>query len=240
MTERPTGGVTAETLVVRLEGDAEPLKKTADDAQNRLQELAETGRSALKEGLTGFATGFGGAFNEALAEAKDLTGAMAGLGEEIFDSLYRHSQDAVKALNDGLVSLLETGRFSFDELRKVAVSALKAIQESLISTFSKGLVDGLLGGIPNFFGLGGLQGRARGGPVSPYQPYLVGETGPELFVPKTGGTVVPAGGAQGGALRPVNIAITVQGVREENDLNRSAAQMAVAVRRAIARADRDL
>lgn len=32
--------------------------------------------------------------------------------------------------------------------------------------------------------------RAEGGPVAPAQPYVVGERGPELFVPKTAGTVI--------------------------------------------------
>ena len=36
-------------------------------------------------------------------------------------------------------------------------------------------------------------GRAVGGPVSGGSPYIVGEHGPELFVPWTGGTVVPNG-----------------------------------------------
>ena len=35
-----------------------------------------------------------------------------------------------------------------------------------------------------------LPGRAAGGPVSGRQPYMVGERGPELFVPGTGGSVV--------------------------------------------------
>jgi hypothetical protein len=34
-------------------------------------------------------------------------------------------------------------------------------------------------------------GRQSGGPVSPGMPYVVGEAGPELFVPKTAGTVMP-------------------------------------------------
>ena len=34
-------------------------------------------------------------------------------------------------------------------------------------------------------------GRARGGPVSTGQPYIVGEAGPELFVPPTSGNIVP-------------------------------------------------
>jgi phage-related minor tail protein len=35
-----------------------------------------------------------------------------------------------------------------------------------------------------------LPGRAMGGPVSSQQPYMVGERGPELFVPGTGGSVM--------------------------------------------------
>jgi hypothetical protein len=38
---------------------------------------------------------------------------------------------------------------------------------------------------------GGFGFRANGGPVSSQSPYIVGERGPELFVPGTGGSVVP-------------------------------------------------
>ena len=41
-----------------------------------------------------------------------------------------------------------------------------------------------------------LQGKAKGGPVAGRQPYLVGEQGPELIVPKHDGTVIPAGPTQ--------------------------------------------
>ena len=41
--------------------------------------------------------------------------------------------------------------------------------------------------------------RATGGPVLGGQPYLVGEQGPELFVPASAGEVVPGGGALAGA-----------------------------------------
>lgn len=38
-----------------------------------------------------------------------------------------------------------------------------------------------------------VPGRARGGPVKGRTPYVVGEEGPELFVPKSAGTIVPNG-----------------------------------------------
>jgi len=46
--------------------------------------------------------------------------------------------------------------------------------------------------------LGGGIGRAAGGPVSAGLPYLVGERGPEMFVPDRGGNIVPNGAARSG------------------------------------------
>ena len=45
---------------------------------------------------------------------------------------------------------------------------------------------------------GAFSGRQHGGPVSAGQTYMVGERGPELFVPKMSGTVLPAGQTGGG------------------------------------------
>jgi tape measure domain-containing protein len=46
---------------------------------------------------------------------------------------------------------------------------------------------------PGAFSMPQLAGRAVGGPVTGQQPYMVGERGPELFVPGTGGSVVSNG-----------------------------------------------
>ena len=52
--------------------------------------------------------------------------------------------------------------------------------------------------------------RAQGGMVAPGQPYMVGERGPELFVPKASGTIRPHGAAG----VTVNNTITVTGGTE--------------------------
>ena len=50
-----------------------------------------------------------------------------------------------------------------------------------------------------------FSGRASGGPVSANTPYIVGERGPEMFVPNSSGSIVPnnqlssGGSAMGGA-----------------------------------------
>jgi hypothetical protein len=39
-----------------------------------------------------------------------------------------------------------------------------------------------------------LEGKASGGPVSAGTPYMVGEEGPEMFVPRSSGNIIPNGG----------------------------------------------
>jgi hypothetical protein len=51
----------------------------------------------------------------------------------------------------------------------------------------------------------GFPQRARGGPVAANQMYMVGEEGPEMFVPRTSGTIVPNGGTMGNVQQTFNI-----------------------------------
>ena len=65
------------------------------------------------------------------------------------------------------------------------MNRLAAAMSDLISVFS-GLT-GFLSGLGNL----GSQKKASGGTVGGHTPYIVGEIGPELFVPKTDGVIVP-------------------------------------------------
>src|SRR5690606_19540464 len=60
--------------------------------------------------------------------------------------------------------------------------------KAALSFFGGGPLAGLFG--ESFLGFR-IPGRAMGGPVMAGQPYVVGERGPELFVPRQAGTVVP-------------------------------------------------
>lgn len=51
-------------------------------------------------------------------------------------------------------------------------------------------VKSAMGGVGGFVG-GAIGARASGGPVSGNTPYIVGEKGPELFVPSSAGNIVP-------------------------------------------------
>jgi phage-related minor tail protein len=63
------------------------------------------------------------------------------------------------------------------------------------------------------FGFPMPPGRAAGGPVTANRPYIVGEQGPELFVPHASGSIVPNGTATGGT----SITINMGGVAVRSD-----------------------
>ena len=76
----------------------------------------------------------------------------------------------------------------------------------------------------------GLPGRATGGPVSPGSAYVVGERGPELFVPTSSGRVETGASPA----RDVRVSIQVaqpKGTDAPTALRRSSRQVASAVRR---------
>ena len=87
---------------------------------------------------------------------------------------------------------------------------LKAIQSTLGGLGGDGgIVSGIVGGVATNVATGAtqgaLQGRQAGGPVTTGTPFVVGERGPELFVPTQAGNIVPNGAAQGGEAPQVNI-----------------------------------
>jgi hypothetical protein len=59
-----------------------------------------------------------------------------------------------------------------------------------IAGIGNGLIGKILNPVSFFTGLFG-GGKAAGGPVNNTVPYVVGEKGPELFVPSTNGTIIP-------------------------------------------------
>lgn len=60
--------------------------------------------------------------------------------------------------------------------------------------------------------------KASGGPVSSTGAYLVGENGPEIFQPYTGGTIIP--NSRSGGLGGVNVSISVGNVSSDIDIKK--------------------
>ena len=73
-----------------------------------------------------------------------------------------------------------------------------------------GAVTGAIGRAGGFFG--GLIGRAEGGPIAAGQAAIVGERRPELFIPRTGGTIIPSlAGVGGGGFTIIGPLVSVEG-----------------------------
>ena len=85
---------------------------------------------------------------------------------------------------------------------------LRAIGQDLVRlVFSNMITQPLAKGIGTF--LSGM--RAEGGPVNAGGAYMVGEKGPELFVPRSSGSIVPNGamGSSGGSTGGVNVTYNI-------------------------------
>ncbi len=138
--------------------------------------------------------------------ARDVS-AMRG---ELEGPLVAGAGRAGRMIDNALAKAITTGKVGFDDLKRVALSAMAEIaQASLRSLFnssggagSGSFGAGLLNGLGSLItGLLGSPGRATGGPVSAARGYVVGEHGPELFVPTSGGRIerLSNGGSRDGA-----------------------------------------
>lgn len=147
---------------------------------------------------------------------------------------------AGQVLERGLLSAIRRGSLGFDDLKRLALQVIDEIAMQAVRALFAGIGGGAggggAGGLLDLSGvLGavlGLPGRATGGPVSPGRGYLVGERGPELFVPTSAGRVET--GLPGA--REVRVSITVAtppGGSAPQALQRSSRQVASAVRRAL-------
>lgn len=174
--------------------------------------------------------------------AADLEGVRRTLDSSLLDGFSR----AGNVLENGLLSALRRGSLGFDDLRRVAFNALNeiaahALQSGISSLFSgSGGGGGGGGGLGGLLGLAagalfGLPGRATGGPVSPGRAFIVGERGPEVFVPTAAGRIETGGGlGQPGSDVRVAIQLAVpRGTAAPAALQRSSRQIASAVRRSL-------
>lgn len=174
-------------------------------------------------------------------DVADMRGRLEGpLGQGV--------ERAGSLIESTLARAIRTGKLGFDDLKRVALSVLAEIASASIRGGLNSLFGGSGGGQQSgaqglinagaqiLSSLLGAPGRATGGPVSPGRAYMVGERGPELFVPTSSGSI--ATGASGGG-RDVRVSISVNAPAgsASDTLARSSRQVARAVRAALARED---
>ncbi|MBB3875362.1 tail tape measure protein [Sphingomonas aquatilis] len=141
------------------------------------------------------------------------------------------AEQAGRSIERALLRAARTGQFGFDDLKATALGVLAEIARAAVRGGVQAAGGGSLGGVLAGL-LGGLPGRATGGPVTPGRGYVVGERGPEVFVPTTSGRVEAAVPA---AARDVRVTIHVQAGAGDAPaaLQRSSRQVVRAVRAAL-------
>jgi lambda family phage tail tape measure protein len=108
---------------------------------------------------------------------------------QIADSLkpYKMAQDAIAQtwgkIGSAVDQFVETGKFKFSDFAR---SVIQDLAKMILKAQIFKAIQATLG----LFGFS-IPGLATGGPANAGQPYIVGEKGPELFVPKSAGTVIP-------------------------------------------------
>lgn len=111
------------------------------------------------------------------------------------------SRNIQDALGDSIKAALEG---DFKSISDLWANMLKRmVAEALAAQVTKALFGAGVGSGGGYFGaflsaLGSPVPRAAGGPVAAGRPYLVGERGPEIVVPRSSGTVLPNGQGLGG------------------------------------------
>lgn len=172
-------------LVQRSERAGRPIpdETISREAQRALDDLEETERRLQRstEGTREAARELGFAFSSAFEDAIVR-------GEKLSKVMQGLLQDIARVIARRTIT---------EPLGNAVSSALSGVS-----------FDSMFNSVGSW--LGGLF-RAEGGPVAAGQPYIVGERGPEWFVPDRGGTVLPNGMSPGGPVVHQTINIDARG-----------------------------
>lgn len=176
------------------------------------------------------------------ADTAGFTSDVTAMRGQLEGALGTGADSAGRRVENALLRAVRTGKLGFEDLKRTALGVMAEIAAAAVRNGIGAILGGGgsggggLGGLA--LGLLGLPGRATGGAVTPGRAYVVGERGPELFVPTASGRV-ETGGA-GGMPRDVRVAITVNAAAGSapRALAQSSRQVARAVRAALDAAER--
>ena len=177
------------------------------------------------------------------ADTRGFASDVAAMRGELDGPFAAGLERAGAVLERSLAGAVQRGKFGFEDLRRVALSVMSeiasaAIRSGIDAAFG-GKQGGLLGSLSGIIAgiFSGAPGRATGGPVSPGRPYIVGERGPEYFVPTSAGRIEAGSGR---AAPEIRLTINVHGdgrTSSPDMLQRSSRHVARAVRAALMRGD---
>jgi len=190
------------------------IGRTFSGQMAEIDKMERTLKEALVRGSKGLENGINiEQFKEAMAllekmredvAAQELPEEFAKLrdkGKDAFEDLKRSIEGWGRSTSRVFADVLNGSQSLADGLRSVFQSLVSELLEQYLYKQIFGplfdAVGGALGGSSIFASLFG-GAKAAGGPVSGGKMYLVGEKGPELFVPGRSGSIIPNGAMGGG------------------------------------------
>lgn len=105
----------------------------------------------------------------------------------VLDQLKEAGANAFNGMVDTLTNFVMTGKFKFKDFANMVIRDLIRIAVQAAATFAIKKALAMFGGPIGGF-LGGF--LEDGGPATAGKPYIVGEAGPELFIPNSSGKVI--------------------------------------------------
>jgi hypothetical protein len=206
-------------IISEIDAFAEAIQESAAATNQAMEEMTVTAQmpwyAPLLRGLDAF--------------ADSIKTVIDGMNSVV--DLQRFTQATMDSFTNGFADAIAGAKSFKDAFKDMARSIINDLIRMAVQYYITqqifGALTGFIGGLgagPAASGGGGASTgasggmRAVGGPVSAGAPYLVGERGPELFVPSASGQVIPNGRMGGGATvnQTINISTGVaQTVRAE-------------------------
>jgi phage-related minor tail protein len=107
--------------------------------------------------------------------------------QQVFDTVWGNLSAAID-------NFVKTGKLSMKDFARSTIQSLLAVEMKMQAlTLLRGLFSSFSGGATPYqpAAVMGMPGYANGGEPTVGRPSIVGENGPEIFVPKTAGTIIP-------------------------------------------------
>lgn len=155
----------------------------------------------VSDGVVQFTEAIGKGFEDAIVKASSFSDVLKGLAQDLERLLIRSAITGPTGILSGIFNNIAgaVGGLGGGGNKYTNVG-LNPTQLKYFSDLTNTLSSTPLG-----------PGRANGGDVMPGNVYPVGENGPELFVPKTAGTIIPNGATGGGGVVHINYNIDAKG-----------------------------
>ncbi len=181
--------IAAYRINAELESKIQKIKDSSIPDSLKEEEISKLRTAALQEETN------------AMGQAADgYADYLSGMGTEA-ERMANVVSGGFKSMEDAIVSFTKTGTLDFTAMADSIISDLIriAVQKTITGPLANMMMGSGTNSILDSIVLPSIAGaRAAGGPVSNGLPYLVGENGPELFVPGSSGAIIPNGKTAGG------------------------------------------